>query len=169
MDNVLVVLGEWAIARLPVMGSFMLILFGFVLAGRILSAIIVSRLFYKPNLVLIRQLVAQLMNTLFVVFGLISAFGTLGIDVSAMVAALGLTGFALGLALKDSLSNIVSGILIIVYAPFKVGDKILVDKYEGVVKDINLRCTAVTLESSEVLIPNAFIFSKPISIFPPNS
>ena len=96
--------------------------------------------------------------------GLITALGTLGVDISAMVAGLGLTGFALGFALKDILSNLISGILILLYEPFKLNDSIVIDKYEGKVVDINLRYTTITKEGKEVLVPNSFLFSKPIIV-----
>ncbi|HVW37294.1 MAG TPA: hypothetical protein VHB99_08305, partial [Pirellulales bacterium] len=54
--------------------------------------------------------------------GLVTASGSLGVDVSALVAGLGLTGFAVGFAVKDILSNWLAGILILVYEPFRRGD-----------------------------------------------
>ena len=49
------------------------------------------------------------------IFGAVTALGTLGVDVSALVAGLGLTGFAVGFAIKDILSNVIAGFLIIMY------------------------------------------------------
>ena len=46
------------------------------------------------------------------IFGFVTALGSVGVDVSALVAGLGLTGFALGFALKDTISNLLSGVLI---------------------------------------------------------
>jgi small-conductance mechanosensitive channel len=61
--------------------------------------------------------------------GLVVALGTVGIDVTALVAGLGLTGFAIGFALKDIISNALSGILILIYKPFHHGDHIAVDTH----------------------------------------
>ena len=72
------------------------------------------------------------------IIGFITALGTMGIDVSAIVAGLGLTGFAFGFAFKDMLSNFISGIMIFIYEPFKLGDTIEVDGKTGKVVDINL-------------------------------
>ena len=58
------------------------------------------------------------------IFGVITALGTLGVDVSALVAGLGLTGFALGFALKDTISNLLAGVLILLYRPFGIGNRI---------------------------------------------
>jgi small-conductance mechanosensitive channel len=65
------------------------------------------------------------------IFGLITALGAGGLNVSALVTGLGLTGFALGFALKDVLSNLLSGIMLLLYRPFNIGDRIRMGEYEG--------------------------------------
>ena len=139
-----------------------IILLGFIFAGRILKKII-SKKITSDNPV-IMNLIGQTVKTLFFLFGLVTALGTLGIDVSAMVAGLGLTGFAISFALKDTLSNFISGVLVLIYKPFNINDSIEIDKYKGVVIDVNLRYTVINQEGDEVLVPNSFIFSKPIII-----
>ena len=74
-----------------------------------------------------------------IVVGLITGLGTMGIDISALIAGLGLTGFALGFALRDALSNLLAGTLIILYRPFKPGDLITVAGNTGTVASINFR------------------------------
>jgi len=88
----------------------------------------------------------------------------MGINVSALVAGLGLTGFALGFALRDILSNLLAGALIIVYRPFHRGDKIAVAGCEGKVQEIDLRYTIVQGENKIYLIPNSTLFTNTISI-----
>ncbi len=97
-------------------------------------------------------------------FGAITALGTLGIDVTALVAGLGLTGFAVGFALKDIISNTLSGILVILYKPFKKGDRITVTSLEGTVVDVNLRYTVLEAEGKTVFIPNSSLFTNPIIV-----
>ena len=137
-----------------------IILLGFIFAGRILKKII-SKKITSDNPV-IMNLIGQTVKTLFFLFGLVTSLGTLGIDVSAMVAGLGLTGFAISFALKDTLSNFISGVLVLIYKPFNINDSIEIDKYKGVVIDVNLRYTVINQEGDEVLVPNSFIFSKPL-------
>ena len=100
-----------------------------------------------------------------ILLGFISAFGTLGIDVSAMVAGLGLTGFALGFALKDALSNLLAGVLILFYQPFKCGDHIEVAGCKGKVINIDLRYTTLESDEAEYLIPNSTCFKNWIAIW----
>ena len=98
------------------------------------------------------------------VVGLATSLGTLGIDVSAIVASLGLTGFAVGFALKDSISNLLSGVLILIHQPFNVGDSIKVKTFEGLVTAIDLRYTRLERDGEKILVPNSLLFTNPISI-----
>jgi small conductance mechanosensitive channel len=97
-------------------------------------------------------------------FGGVTALGTMGINVSALVASLGLTGFALGFALRDALSNLLAGILILVYCTLKIDDKIAVAGFEGTVIKIDLRYTMLQTEDARVLIPNSTLFTNPIKV-----
>ena len=98
------------------------------------------------------------------ILGLITALGTLGVNISAIVAGLGLTGFAFGFAFKDMLSNVISGALIFIYEPFKLGDTIEVEGKTGKVIDINLRYVTIEAEDQTVLVPNSISVSKVISV-----
>ena len=62
------------------------------------------------------------------------------------------------------LSNFMSGILIFIYAPFKLGDVIILDGKEGKVVDMNLRYVTLKTESSHVLVPNSLSVSKSIEV-----
>ena len=141
----------------------LVILLGFYFGGKIISSILLNKFIKKISPELIK-LLGQIINYTSIIIGLITTLSYLGIDVSAMIASLGLTGFALGFALKDILSNVISGILILIYKPFKINDTILIDKYEGEVIEINLRYTTVLQENKSVLVPNSFLFSKPIVV-----
>ncbi len=109
-------------------------------------------------------LLARLSRIGLVIVGLITALGTMGMNVSALVASLGLTGFALGFALKDALSNILAGVLILLYQPFEVGSVIKVMGYEGEVVKIDLRYTTIKTFARDVLLPNASLFNNPVEI-----
>ncbi|MEX2560591.1 MAG: mechanosensitive ion channel domain-containing protein [Pirellulales bacterium] len=97
-------------------------------------------------------------------FGAVTACATLGIDVGALVAGLGLTGFAIGFAVKDIISNLLAGILILVYEPFRRGDHVAVAGLEGTVTAIDFRYTTLKLEDKLVLVPNANLFTKEIVV-----
>ena len=112
------------------------------------------------------NLLARSAHVVLIAVGLVTALGTLGLDVSAIVASLGLTGFAVSFALKDSISNLLSGMLILIYRPFKVGASIKVKTFEGQVTAIDLRYTKLERDGEKILVPNSLLFTNPISILP---
>jgi small conductance mechanosensitive channel len=98
-------------------------------------------------------------------FGIVTALGTSGFNVTGLVAGLGLTGFALGFALKDVLANVVAGAIILVYRPFQLDDHISVAGFEGAVADIDMRYTTLRVEDRRILVPNSTVLTSPVSIF----
>ena len=112
----------------------------------------------------ISRVISSIIKNIIVIVGFITALGTIGINVSAIVAGLGLTGFAFGFAFKDMLSNFISWIMIFIYEPFKLGDRIVVDGKEGKVIDINLRYVTLENEESQILIPNSLSVSKSVEV-----
>jgi small-conductance mechanosensitive channel len=110
------------------------------------------------------DLVRKISRVALVLFGLVSALGTLGVNILALVAGLGLTGFALGFALKDALSNLLAGALILIYRPIRYRDRITVAGFEGTVVQVDLRYTVLEREGLRILIPNAVLFTNPITI-----
>lgn len=96
--------------------------------------------------------------------GLVVATSALGFDPQALATGLGLTGVALGFALKDIMSNFVAGILILAMRPFEIGDQIVIGETEGGVERINLRATQIrTYDGRAVLVPNAEVFTSRVT------
>lgn len=164
MENLVQYLLDEAILWMPRIIGVVVILIAFFILAKIVKRIIFSaaeRLKLDSNLT---SLLARTSNITLMIFGFITALGTLGINVSALVAGLGLTGFALGYAMKDTISNLLSGVLILLYRPFETGDRIKVSGYEGIVISIDLRYTELDSEGNKVLIPNSKLFTDPITV-----
>ena len=142
------------------MGIFTL----FWVSGTILKTIVRRKMDEKSPHANIAKVLAGIVKNIMLIVGLITALGTLGVNISAIVAGLGLTGFAFGFAFKDMLSNFISGILIFIYEPFKLGDTIEVEGKTGKVIDINLRYVTIKTENQKVLIPNSISVSKVIAV-----
>jgi small-conductance mechanosensitive channel len=149
-------------------GVIVIVLVFFVLSKLIKSAITKgsSRLKLDTHLA---SLFARTSSITLLIFGVVTALGTLGINVSALVAGLGLTGFALGFALKDIISNLLSGVLILLYQPFTVGNTIIVSGFEGNVVSIDLRYTELNCEGNKILMPNSKLFTDPITVLNPGN
>jgi len=113
------------------------------------------------------QLLASIARVGLLILGLVTALGTLGVNILGIVAGLGLTGFALGFALKDSIANLLAGVLILLYRPFEVGDRIDVGGLTGRVAHVDLRYTELDAESERVLVPNAKLLTDPIRVSKP--
>jgi small conductance mechanosensitive channel len=96
--------------------------------------------------------------------GIITMLGTWGINVSAIVAGLGLTGFALGFALHDALSSVLAGVLLLIYRPFSINDTISVCGIRGKVSSIDMRYTTVDSEGQKHLIPNSKLLSEMVTV-----
>lgn len=98
------------------------------------------------------------------VITVITAAGILGIPYASFVAVIGSAGVAIGLALQGSLSNIASGILILVTKPFRVGDFIEVGDASGVVQEIGFFSTTIVTGDNKVIsYPNSSLASSSIT------
>lgn len=90
----------------------------------------------------------------------------LGVETTSVVAILGSTGLAIGLALQGSLSNFAGGVLILLFKPFKVGDYIIEDTHgnEGIVAEIMIFYTKlVTTDNRTVVIPNGILANSSLT------
>jgi small conductance mechanosensitive channel len=115
---------------------------------------------------LLRQFAVNVASKSTLLFALIIALGNLGIDTSALIAGLGVSGLVLGFALKDTLSNFASGILILLYQPFDVGHFVEVSGTMGTVRDMTLVSTILTTPDNKIVnFPNSAVWGSPITNF----
>ena len=93
------------------------------------------------------------------IIGIIIGMDNLGIDITAMIAGLGIGGLALALAAQDMVKNIFGGIMIFLDKPFKIGERIQIDGFDGTVEEVGLRSTRVRTLEGRLLIINNSTFS----------
>ncbi len=147
---------------------FLLILVaGYVVAkiarGAIQGAMERSHLQPSP---LLKQFVINVVSKSIWLVALIVGLGNLGLDTSALVAGIGVSGLVLGFALKDTLSNFASGMLILLYQPFDVGHFVEISGTLGKVKDLTLVSTILTTPDNKVVtFPNSAVWGNPITNF----
>lgn len=108
--------------------------------------------------------VSQLIYYAIMALVLLSALNKAGIPTNSFLAAFGAFGLAVGLALQNNLSNFASGLLILIFKPFKAGDWIAVGGVEGGVKGIQMMNTAITTKDNKtIFIPNSIITSSQVT------
>ncbi|MDP2076782.1 MAG: mechanosensitive ion channel [Sulfuricurvum sp.] len=100
----------------------------------------------------------------------IASIGNLGVETTSFVAVFGAAGLAVGLALKDTLSNVGAAILIIFFKPFKVGDYIEASGVQGVVHAMNLFSTTLTTaDNRSIIVPNGALIAGNIINYTSNN
>lgn len=124
---------------------------------------------YLKNYPQIKRIIQKTGVTLIWMIGLLIALAYGGVEVSAIITSLGLLGFAIGFALKDTVSNLISGIMIMLYSPFERGDIIEFGGYQGKVQWIDMKyttlCNIVGMEDDDIiLIPNQSLFQRTIIV-----
>ena len=90
------------------------------------------------------------------VFAVISALGWIGFDTTSFAAVIAAAGLAIGLALQGSLSNLASGLLLLVFKPLRVGDSVEIGPSAGTVEEIHVFSTLLrTADNVQIYIPNS--------------
>jgi small conductance mechanosensitive channel len=147
---------------LAVYGLKVLAAVAILIIGRIVAKVIkkvIASLMEKskqdPTLV---SFVSNLSYAAMIAFVIIAALGQLGIQTASFVAILGAAGLAIGLALQGSLANFASGVLMIIFKPFKVGDYVEGNGIAGTVSEVDIFTTHLTTPDNKIIIvPNAHI------------
>ena len=137
----------------------------FYLLWRVLSWFIAPRLKHRLD-----KTSAAFVDTIikFSIFGLgvIAALGAAGVKTTALLGSLGVAGLTIGFALRDTLSNIISGILVFMDRPFTIDDLVEIDGNYGRVDRITLRTTRIVTNDGKMLaVPNAEIMNKTVASY----
>lgn len=127
---------------------------GFILKSFIKKALRKALVKFKLDKT-VESFFVSLLDSLILVVIVAISLGFLGVSTGTMVAILGTLGVAIGLALKDSLSNLAGGFFIIFAKPFSVGDKIEIDDSTGIVSQVTILYTILETEDEKsVYVPN---------------
>jgi len=160
----------WSKENFPVI-VFRIVIFVLILLAFKMLAGIVGRFVNKRTKETEHQS-SQLLNNFFrsiasksiMIIGFVIALSQLGIEIGPLLAGMGVMGFVVGFALQDTLSNFASGMMILVYRPYDVGDFVNVSGISGEVKDMNLVSTTIlTVDHQRMVIPNSKIWGDIIT------
>ena len=139
-----------------------------LIVGKIL--IIVLRRFFRSVLrrsKKINDLMAQFLLKVVSVLGwmvvLLIVLDQLGVNLAPIIAGLGVTGFILGFAFQESIGNLLSGVMIVLNSPFRIGDYVDVGSFGGTVKDMDMMCvTLATPDNKRVILANKLVWGQAI-------
>ncbi|MFC2995452.1 mechanosensitive ion channel family protein [Acinetobacter sichuanensis] len=123
-----------------------------------------NRSYTRQNLVLVLNRVG---STFIIFFGFLIAMviAIPGFTPGQLMSALGIGSVAIGFAFKDIFQNMLSGILILLGEPFKIGDDIIVNNMEGTVEDIQIRATFLrSPDGRRIVIPNATVYTSAVTV-----
>ena len=123
-----------------------------------------NRSYTRQNLVLVLNRVG---STAILFFGFLIALviSIPGFTPGQLMSALGIGSVAIGFAFKDIFQNLLSGILILLSEPFRIGDDIIVNNMEGTVEDIQIRATFLrSPDGRRIVIPNATVYTSAVTV-----
>ncbi len=153
---------------MSVIGAIIILILGRIGAG--IGRSIVGRILnrYQVDCSIV-SFTRTLTFTLILIFAVLAALSNFGIQTTSIVAVLGAATFAVGFALKDSLSDFAAGILLLVLQPFKGGDYIEAGGTAGTVKEMSLFTTVLTTpDNIKIMVPNSKIFGDTIKNYTAN-
>lgn len=112
---------------------------------------------------LMARFIVKLVNVIGWIFLIIAFLGRLGLDMGPVLAGLGITGVVLGFALQDTIGNLLSGVMIVINAPFRIGDYIETGSFSGTVSDMDMICVILsTPDNRKITISNKLVWNSPI-------
>ena len=161
--NVDAIVGWGSIYAINIIGALLIFIIGKWLARRI--ADLLATLMKKNNVDLtLVNFLKNLTYYILVVLVVIAAVGRLGVNTTSFLTIIGAAGLAIGLALKDSLSNFAAGVMLVLFRPFTIGDVVstagITAKVEKITIFNTLFCTA---DNQLVIVPNNKIISDIIT------
>lgn len=164
MENYISTFTSMAISYAPkVLLALITLVVGFWMANRlagVLSGMLRSRKTDETVIPFLSSIVSVLLK----VMVLISVAGMFGVETTSFVALIGAAGLAVGLALQGTLGHFASGVLLLMFRPYKVGDLITAAGFTGEVESIQIFNTVLkTLDNKRVIIPNGSVTSGPIT------
>ena len=151
------------ISKAPlILSAVLIVIIGFIISN-LIGKLVVKGLQAKGVDPSIHSFIKTIITLVLKFAVILSALSTLNVDVNSFVTALGAAGVTAGIGLQSSISQIASGVQILVNHPFKSGDYIDVGTVSGKVHEIKIMYTVlITVDNKRVIIPNSYITSNNI-------
>jgi small conductance mechanosensitive channel len=164
MENITNWISENAVDWSINIGIAIAIFFVGKIIARMISNIIEKAMRRAGSEEMLVDFIGNISYAILIVAVVLAAIDSLGVNVTSLMAVVAAAGLAIGLALKDSLSNFASGVMIIIFQPFKAGDYITAGGVSGVVDEIDLFATLMhTGDNQRIIVPNSAIMGGTIT------
>ena len=151
------------LAYLPNVFIALVLLFIFWVASKVVQRILSVALTRMKIVRQAQMLILRATNVAIYIFAVLTVADQLKINITSLLAGVGFIGLALSFAAKDTVGNIISGVVIIIDVPFKEGDWISLGEMHATVTEIRLRTTVLTTFDNEmVVVPNMQISQERI-------
>ena len=145
-----------------IIAAVLIVVIGFIISN-LIGKLVVKAMRAKGVDPSIHSFIKTVITLILKLVFILSALSTLGFDINSFVTALGAAGITAGLGLQSSISQLASGIQILVNHPFKSGDYIDVGTVSGKVHEIKMMYTVlITVDNKRVIIPNSYITTNNI-------
>ena len=158
-------LGGWAV---KIVIALLIYIIGKWIAKRITNTLkkLMNGRDVDPTLV---NFLSNVVYAILLVAVILAALDTLGLPVTSLIAVVGAAGLAVGLALKDSLGNFASGVMLVMFRPFSKGDVVEVAGVTGKVNEVRIFSTIMTTpDNKQVIIPNGQVAADTITNYTAN-
>jgi len=164
MENITNWISENAVDWSINIGIAIAIFFVGKIIARMISNLIEKAMRRAGSEEMLVDFIGNISYAVLIVAVVLAAIDSLGVNVTSLMAIVAAAGLAIGLALKDSLSNFASGVMIIIFRPFKAGDYITAGGVSGVVDEIDLFATLMhTPDNQRIIVPNSAIMGDTIT------
>jgi small conductance mechanosensitive channel len=153
--------------RLPYMAVALLVFILFYITGVVLRRVAARFTLRTRRHRSVGIVLGRLGQGVLVLLGLLIALviAVPGFTPGQLVSVLGLSSVAIGFAFRDILQNFLSGILLLLSEPFRIGDQIKSGDFEGTVENIETRATSiVTYDGRRIVMPNSTLFVNPVTV-----
>lgn len=143
---------------------FLLLLFGFAIIARVIGKVILKRFLARFQIDEgISYSLIRITQYLIMITGAVISFQFIGVDLSGLVFIFGLLSVGIGFGLQNITSNFVSGLVLLIERPIRVGDRVTVGDTLGDVLEINMRSTTIrTLTNISIIVPNSEFTSSDV-------
>jgi small conductance mechanosensitive channel len=148
---------------LNLVGAVVILCVGLWLSGRC-HMLVVRALSKAPHFdEMLKSFFGSLVRYLVLTVTVLAVLSQFGIQTTSLIAVLGAAGLAVGLALQGTLSNLAAGVMLLIFRPFRIGNKVQVGGITGTVTELSLFWTElVTDDKVQIIVPNGGVWGQPL-------